>query len=139
MSGFAYLASPYSSPDHRIRESRFEAATQKAAELMRAGEVIFSPIAHSHPIDLYFRNPESGEFWMRQDIPILRHASKLYVLMLQGWESSKGIAQEVELADAEDGAEALRKAINLRTNSRSDRPREDMPIQFSHVVSLSWA
>lgn len=98
MSGFIYLASPYSHPDTGIRESRFQAACKAAAALMLIGHNVFSPIAHSHPIDLMFGNIQSGAFWKSQDIPILRHASELRVLKLDGWEESSGIKWEIALA-----------------------------------------
>lgn len=97
---FTYLASPYTHPDDVVRTERFHAVCRKAAELMLSGERIFSPIAHSHPIDLHFDRPKAGQWWLDQDFEILRHASKLKVLMIVGWESSAGIAKEVELAHA---------------------------------------
>lgn len=76
MAGYIFLSSPYTpigvdDPVEQavIREERFQAASKAAAHLMRAGEVVLSPIAHSHPIDLYFDGPESGDFWARQDRP----------------------------------------------------------------------
>lgn len=95
---FVYLASPYTHSEPQVREARFRAAAKAAAKLMKAGQVVFSPIAHSHPIELEFPEKEDGMFWKRQDIPILRHAEKLVVLMLDGWEQSSGIKWEVETA-----------------------------------------
>ncbi len=48
-----YLASPYSHPDAVVREYRFRAACQAAASVMRSGQHVFSPIAHSHAIAEY--------------------------------------------------------------------------------------
>ncbi|MCP4786572.1 MAG: DUF1937 family protein [Fuerstiella sp.] len=45
-----YLASPYSHSDANIREKRFRDVCRTAARLMRNGDVVFSPIAHGHPI-----------------------------------------------------------------------------------------
>jgi hypothetical protein len=100
MSGFSYLASPYTHHSSLVREARFIAVCKAAAELMRSGKVIFSPIAHSHPIDLHFDAPESGDFWKNQDVHILRHASELIVLKLDGWSESAGIRWEIEMAQA---------------------------------------
>lgn len=95
---FTYLASPYTHTDPLVREWRFQKAAEAAARLMKAGEVVFSPIAHSHPIDLNFEEPEDGQFWKAQDEPFLNACSKLTVLMLPGWEQSKGLAHELEVA-----------------------------------------
>lgn len=105
MNTWTYLASPYTpigphtaEESFRIRQERFEAASKAAALLMRRGEVVFCPIAHSHPIDAYFKKPESGEFWKRQDEPFLTNASKVVVLQLLGWGYSKGVLHEIRVA-----------------------------------------
>lgn len=95
---FTYLASPYTHHDDRVRRKRFEQVAAAAAGLMAQGEVVFSPIAHSHPIDLNFEKPESGEFWKKQDEPFLMGCNKLVVLRLAGWEDSKGLAHEIAVA-----------------------------------------
>lgn len=98
MTGFLYLASPYSHASPAIREERFNAVCRATAKLMLEGRFVFSPIAHSHPVDLCMGSPQSGDFWKAQDVPILRHASELVVLKLAGWEESPGIAWEIDLA-----------------------------------------
>ncbi len=99
MSGFTYLASPYSHPNPEIRLQRYIEACKAAGYLMRRdGTAVFSPIAHSHAIEQFFDHIEPGPFWMLQDIPVLRHASNLTILKLDGWEKSKGIGQEMEIA-----------------------------------------
>jgi len=95
---FTYLASPYSSPNPLVREMRFRQACAAAKKLMAQGEKVFSPIAHSHPIDTHFDAPQPAHFWLDQDFAILRHASCVKVLKLHGWQDSKGIAQEVAFA-----------------------------------------
>ena len=40
------------------------------------------------------------DFWMGQDLPLVPHAKELVVLMLPGWEASKGVAREREAARA---------------------------------------
>lgn len=95
---YVYLASPYTHPDPFVREARFKAACKAAADLMLAGEIVFCPIAHSHPIDLCFGEPGSGEFWKRQDHPFLAGAVKVKVLCLRGWDDSHGVMAEIAYA-----------------------------------------
>ncbi len=95
-----YLASPYSHVNPLIRESRFRQACAAAAKLMLDGEVVFAPIAHSHPIDTHFAAPGDFDFWMEQDLPILRKCDALKVLRLTGWEQSRGVAREIQEARA---------------------------------------
>jgi nucleoside 2-deoxyribosyltransferase len=100
MSGLVYLASPYSHPEPRVRWERFHRVCRAAARLMLAGEVVFSPIAHSHPIEQAFPEIKDGKFWARQDEPLLLACSRVVVLRLPGWELSKGVAHEIAVAIA---------------------------------------
>jgi nucleoside 2-deoxyribosyltransferase len=95
-----YLASPYSHPDESVRISRFHAACDAAASLMRAGHVVFSPIAHTHPIAVRNALPLGWEFWKATDEAFLSRCDELYVLMLEGWDTSKGVTAEIEIARA---------------------------------------
>jgi hypothetical protein len=98
MSGYTYLASPYSHPDPAQRVARFDRACREAAKLMEAGEAIFCPIAHSHPIEVASGHVGDFEFWMHQDLPILARSQKVKVLKLEGWDISRGITREIEHA-----------------------------------------
>jgi nucleoside 2-deoxyribosyltransferase len=44
-----YLAGPYSHWNPAVRAIRFHKLNEKAAELLNAGFLVFSPISHSHP------------------------------------------------------------------------------------------
>lgn len=95
-----YLASPYSHSNPWVRQNRFEAACRHAAKLMSEGHIVFSPVAHSHPIAEHGKIPPMDhEFWMAQDKALLQHASRLEVLMLPGWMESRGIKEEIEYAE----------------------------------------
>lgn len=88
-----YLASPYSHEDFAVMESRFERAAQCAANLMGKGIEIFSPIAHTHPIAQYGL-PKGFDFWERYDEWFLEHCSEMWILLIDGWGSSKGVHEE---------------------------------------------
>jgi nucleoside 2-deoxyribosyltransferase len=92
-----YLASPYSSDDPTIRQQRFEAACRAAAELMRQGKTVFSPIAHSHAICAYGL-PLDWRFWERHDRRYLEACDEVAVLMLDGWRESVGVQAEIAIA-----------------------------------------
>jgi len=92
-----YLASPYSHPDERIRHARYRMVCEKAAELMRKGFLVFSPIAHSHPL-VEFGVPGDWSYWEYYDSEMIRRCDRLVVLMLDGWDSSTGIAAEIVIA-----------------------------------------
>lgn len=97
-SGLIYLASPYSDPDPKVMESRFTVVCYLAAKLMRQGHLIFSPIAHTHPIAVCGELPRGWDFWERYDRAILSACRELWVAKLPGWDRSKGIAAEIGIA-----------------------------------------
>jgi hypothetical protein len=92
-----YLASPYTHPDAAIREWRFNAACEAAAALMRRGYVVFSPIAHGHPISRYGL-PGDWSFWQEHCRSMLVRMDELLVLTLDGWEESEGVNAELRMA-----------------------------------------
>jgi len=99
MSGpLTYLAGPYSHPDRAVRVARFEAINKVAAELMRKGLLVYSPISHTHPIAEAGDLPLGWDFWCKYDTAFIEHSNKVIVLMLDGWEASNGVAAEISLA-----------------------------------------
>lgn len=99
-SNVIYLASPYSvgNASPAELEQRFEAACAAVGHLMLEGEVVYSPIVHCHPIAVRYSLPRDWEFWHKFDREMLRGAHELRILKLPGWEESKGIAAEKQIA-----------------------------------------
>ena len=94
-----YLAAPYSHKYQRVRAERVEAVNKKAAELMMAGHLVFSPLSHSHPISKHCTvDPCDHDFWLRQDLWVLEICDEMHVLCLDGWAGSKGIQTEILFA-----------------------------------------
>jgi len=94
-----YLACPYSHKNKDIRKYRVKMANRKAAELMIAGNIVFSPLSHSHPISECFNtSPRGHAFWLKQDLWILDICDELHILCLPEWEKSIGIAIEIQAA-----------------------------------------
>jgi nucleoside 2-deoxyribosyltransferase len=91
-----YLASPYSHPDPAVQEQRFLAVCEAAAKLMVRGYVIFSPVAHSHPI-AQFGLPKDWNYWAEFDRDFLSHCDSMIVLMLPGWRESVGVRAEIAI------------------------------------------
>jgi Domain of unknown function (DUF1937) len=92
-----YLASPYSHPDPQVREDRFDAACRAAVDLVRAGQSVFSPIVHGHPL-VSFGLPTDWSFWQPYDCEHLQHCDEVVVLRLDGWQNSGGVQAEIALA-----------------------------------------
>lgn len=109
-----YLASPYTHPDPAVREDRVLMTALHAADLMRSGQAVFAPIVHGHTITRrwaelhpdHVRERDGGidlekvehGFWMNQCMAMLRHADRVIVLKLAGWNESRGITLELDVA-----------------------------------------
>lgn len=93
-----YLASPYSHPDERVREENYIKVTKKAAELVSQGLVVISPITYGHTLLEYKQMPTDWDFWNNFCLSILRNCDELWVYKMEGWNRSKGVAEEIEFA-----------------------------------------
>lgn len=79
-------------------EARFDAACRAAGCLMAQGHVVFSPIAHTHPIAVRCELPRGWDYWEQFDREFVEASERLIVLKLDGWDASKGVAAEMEIA-----------------------------------------
>ena len=95
-----YLACPYSHPDIAVRIARFDAANKAAAKLIEGGKHVFSPISHTHPIELASNGklPAQWAFWAAYDERMLANCDRLIVLAIDGWTSSVGVQAEITIA-----------------------------------------
>lgn len=101
MKGYIYLASPYSDPDTSLMELRYRSALEYTAKCIARGEWVYSPIVHNHAIALHYEQSNqitdhrTFSFWREYDMTMLAHAAVFRVLMLNRWDSSKGINEEM--------------------------------------------
>lgn len=93
-----YLASPYSNPSADVMQDRFERVCRVAARLMGEGVHLYSPIAHTHPIAVQGSLPRGWEFWEQYDRKLLAACQELWIVTLDGWKESKGVAAEFAIA-----------------------------------------
>lgn len=93
-----YIATPYSHPDQSIRQARYEAVTDYAAMLFNLGCNPFSPITHSHPMAERNKLKGDWEAWKEVDRQHIEWADEVYVFCQDGWENSKGVRAEIEIA-----------------------------------------
>ena len=94
-----YLATPYSHGSIAMRFRRFNVANRVAAELIKSGELIFSPISHTHHMALLHDLPADWEFWEQHCRVYLNASHKLIVLQQDGWMESVGVQAEIKLAE----------------------------------------
>ena len=65
---------------------------------MARGLIVFSPIAHTHPIAERCDLPRGWDYWKHFDEEFIGASEKVVVAMMPGWEQSKGIAGEIRIA-----------------------------------------
>ena len=93
-----YLASAYSHRESAVMEQRFDAACRAAGKLMAAGHLVYSPIAHTHPIAVRCSLPLEWEYWERFDRAMVERCDEVVVLNIDGYAESKGVAAEIAIA-----------------------------------------
>jgi hypothetical protein len=94
-----YLASPYSHADTEVREDRYRSVCRVAAKLMLEGTIVFSPIAHTHPIAKYGDlDALDADFYLKFDKEFIEHSEVVYILQLDGWKESYGVNWEINFA-----------------------------------------
>lgn len=93
-----YLGSPYSSPDPLIMRTRFLLAEQVTAKLLSERLHVYSPIVHCHELAHKYNLPKEFSFWQEYNFNFLRRADQLYVLKIEGWDTSRGLTAEITLA-----------------------------------------
>lgn len=92
-----YMASPYTAYPEGIEEA-FHLACAVAGAFIQRGMIVFSPIAHSHPLVELGGVENTHEVWMEQDLHILAKCDALLAIKAPGWENSKGMKMEIEEA-----------------------------------------
>lgn len=93
----AYLAAPYAHKDPVIKARRLEIVTKVASVLHTKYNYVFSPLTHNAPLS-YHGTPSTWDQWGPFDLSMLSRLDALYVLKLDGFETSKGVQQEIKTA-----------------------------------------
>jgi hypothetical protein len=93
-----YLASPYSSPNLRVEEQRWEMVSQIVALLIEQGHWVYSPIAHSHSIANFGGLEGHFDFWQVFDREMIRRMDSFWIALMPGWEDSSGTQDEWDFA-----------------------------------------
>ena len=95
-----YVASPYSSPNRAVEETRNIGVAVAMGYLMNLWTDLsfFSPICHTHPIATLCKLPGHWEYWKQYDETMLSRCDEIWVLCLDGVETSKGVNAEIALA-----------------------------------------
>ena len=94
---YIYLASPYSGTDfeQELRYSHVKLAVKFAIEEHLA---VYSPILHSHDLAKTYQLPGDAAYWELVNSGFINNCSEVWVLMMTGWEESRGVELEIQYA-----------------------------------------
>lgn len=95
-----YLASPYTHPDPAVQQMRYEQAMAAQVQLLLRGFHVYSPIVACHPMALAYELPTDAWWWLHYNNDMIHRCRSVYVLRLDGWEQSVGVAEEIKYAEA---------------------------------------
>ena len=101
-----YMASPYSTPDRKVKWRRYRDVCYATAVLLKRGFVVFAPIVYNHLLATRYGMDGHWEFWKFFDLSMIAHAEEVWVYCLDGWEDSVGVLAEI--------AEAERLGLRVR-------------------------
>lgn len=94
-----YLACPLQHEDQKVMHARYIASVKAMAHLMDCGRMVFNPLSHGYEVTFGGWLKEEWHRWMEFDLEIIKRAcNKVTVLMIDGWEQSKGVGMEIDLA-----------------------------------------
>ena len=95
-----YLACPYTHDDPAVREYRFRMATLKAAELISEGNIVFSPLTMTVPMEKMAGLPQTFSYWKRLNFAFIDWCEEMRILNIEGVENSEGVQGEIQYAES---------------------------------------
>lgn len=93
-----YLAVPYTHPDPKVMEERYEKVCIAAGELISRNYQVYSPISQFHSVAKFCKLPTDWNYWRDLNKSVLECCRALLVLTLDGWKESVGVQDEIEVA-----------------------------------------
>lgn len=99
MNKLVFISSPYTHVDKEVEHQRYLEVLKYTAEVMQRGDFAFSPIVHCHELARQHELPGDWEYWGAYCEIMVSRCTSMDVLMLDGWENSKGIKGEIEIAN----------------------------------------
>jgi len=88
----------YSEQDKQLRIKRFEAVNKVAADLIKKGFAVISPISQSHPIAVQENIEGTFNTWADMDYNIISRCDMMFVFCQDGWDKSEGVMKEIAFA-----------------------------------------
>ncbi len=94
-----YLAAPYTHNNNKTIEERVRMTRLYASAIIKSGRTVIAPTIYGHTfMNKCIKLKGDAETWLKFNTIMLRNCKLMYVLCLDGWEESKGVQQEIEIA-----------------------------------------
>jgi hypothetical protein len=91
-----YLGSPYTKYASGL-DAAFQDVCAIAADLIKEGVKVYSPIAHTHPIAIHGNlDPRNHDIWLPFDQAMMNAADAMVIADMDGWRESYGVRFEIE-------------------------------------------
>ena len=99
-----FVSGPYSTPEAEVKKARVKAIASACIKIMESGNMAISPLTFGLSlIEKSEQNlPDNYEFWDRFCREFVGTADEMWVLALDGYETSTGVKAEIEAAIARD-------------------------------------
>jgi len=98
MSNLIFISSPYSNPDPKVVEENYIKVAELVAHLTLNGMTPISPIVYGHNILKFVSLNNDWETWKDFCLTFLKKSDELWVYKMDGWNHSRGVAEEIEFA-----------------------------------------
>lgn len=93
-----FISSPYSHSDPNVIEENFIKVTELVVYLTNKGITAISPITYGHTLLKYMNSDNDWETWKDFCLTFLNKSDELWVYKMEGWNRSRGVAEEIEFA-----------------------------------------
>ena len=98
MKNLIFISSPYTHEDPLVVEENFVKVAKLSAHLTSNGHITFSPIVYGHTLLKYAKIEADWETWKVFCLTFLKKSEELWVYKMDGWNRSRGVAEEIEFA-----------------------------------------
>ena len=94
-----FVSPSYTNPYNEVAKEYKQLVSEYVAELNSHGIIAFSPITYGHTL-LDFREMSGDwEFWKEFCTAFLEKSDEMIVYQIPDWEHSKGIKEEIKIAN----------------------------------------
>lgn len=90
-----YVAAPYAHPDAKIVQSRMTSLYSVMNIFSQRGLHVITPL-FMHEIVIRHAMKDDYAYWEQYCLNMLKRCDAMYVILLDGWAASRGVAEEIE-------------------------------------------